>query len=57
MAEAVIRKENIPSYALTELAQAVAASVQNFFSDPEHRQAFEAWKKERDMKERTEHER
>ena len=54
MAEIVILKENIPGGSLTDLAQTVAASVQNFFSDPVHRQAFEAWKREKDLKEREE---
>lgn len=43
-----IKKENIPDFMMTGLAQIVAASVQNFFQDPEHRQEFETWKKERE---------
>ena len=46
------RKEKIPSYEMLAMVQTVAASVQNFFRDPQNQADFEQWlknkKKERE---------
>lgn len=47
-----IRQEKIPSYETLAMVQTVAASVQNFFRDPQNQADFEQWlknkKKERE---------
>lgn len=46
-----IRQEKIPSYEMLAMVQTVAASVQNFFRDPQNQADFEQWlknKKERE---------